>query len=218
MDELTESLPTLQRLALTYSPRSARLPTLALFALDARLAEVVRSASEPMLAQIRLAWWREMLARNPEDWPLGEPLLSSLRSWGSETGTLPGLVDGWEVMTGQAPLPAGEMDRLAVARGDAFGALAGLLGIDSERSAAARMGRNWALADIASRLTHPAEQEAAGSLAAKQDWRAQRLSRKLRPLAVLHGLAARSRRRGEPVDALGASSILPAIRLGLLGV
>ena len=52
--ELAETIPVFQRLALSYGARPARLPTLSLFALDARLADVLRSASEPMLAQLRL--------------------------------------------------------------------------------------------------------------------------------------------------------------------
>jgi hypothetical protein len=35
--------------------------TLALLALDARLAAILRGRREPIAAQLRLAWWREML-------------------------------------------------------------------------------------------------------------------------------------------------------------
>lgn len=215
--ELAETLPVLQRLALSYGARPARMPTLALLALDARLADVLRSASEPMLAQIRLAWWRDVLARPPDRWPEGEPLLSCLKCWGERSVALGALVDGWEAMTALAPLPAAELDRLASARGSAFGALAALLGEEEHQDVAARMGRNWALVDIASRLSHPEERETARRLAEAQDWGGARLSRALRPLAVLHGMAARSIRRGEGLDRMTASSLLPAVRLGLLG-
>ncbi len=69
MDDLAETLPTMHRLALAYAPGRTRLAWLALLALDSRLAGVLRSASEPMLAQIRLAWWRDMLARSEADRP-----------------------------------------------------------------------------------------------------------------------------------------------------
>jgi len=58
---LVASLPTASRLALAYAPAKARLQTLALFALDTRLAGLLRNSSEPMLAQLRLSWWRETL-------------------------------------------------------------------------------------------------------------------------------------------------------------
>ena len=80
-DSLLGSLPVLHRLALTYAPARATRPTLALLALDARLAGIVRSASEPMLAQLRLAWWREQLEIDLTARPAGEPLLAVLESW-----------------------------------------------------------------------------------------------------------------------------------------
>jgi len=57
-EELLDSLGPLNRLALAYAPQSTRLPLLALLALDMRLAGIVRNSREPMLAQLRLAWWR----------------------------------------------------------------------------------------------------------------------------------------------------------------
>jgi phytoene synthase len=52
--------------------------------LDVRLAGVVRGAREPMLGQLKLAWWRDRLGGDPESWPKGEPLLASLKAWGAE--------------------------------------------------------------------------------------------------------------------------------------
>lgn len=96
MDDLRETLPAIQRLALAYAPARTRDATLALLALDGRLAGVLRSASEPMLAQIRLAWWRDILGREAAERPSGEPLVALLEPWGREAGELVALVDGWE--------------------------------------------------------------------------------------------------------------------------
>ena len=215
--ELIETLPVLQRLALSYAPKASKIQTLTLLALDARLAEVVRSASEPIMAQLRLAWWRDMFAKPAQEWPEREPLLANLKVWEGEVTALSGLVDGWEAMTAQAPLPISAMQDLANARGETFGALACLLNESSDSEQAARAGRNWAVADIASRLTHPEERAAAAGLANTLEWKRAKLSRKLRPLVVLHGLAARSHSRGERLDELSATAILPIMRLGLLG-
>lgn len=206
----------LQRLALAYAPRDARLPTLGLLALDCRLAGVVRDASEPMLAQIRLAWWRDVLRQSCSEWPEGEPLLVLLKLWDGQTVSLSGLVDGWEEMTGPAPLARSAMVALADARGDAFASLAELVGDVSFAEAAKQMGRYWALADLAGHLSDPGEQDHALELAMSEDQGYVRLPRRLRPLSVLHGMA---RRRISPggIGQASPSDMLVAMRIGLLG-
>lgn len=213
-DRLIGELPVLQRLALAYAPQSSRDHWLGLLALDSRLATILRAAREPMLAQLRLAWWREQLRTDPSAWPEGEPLLALLKRWEGRREALVALVDGWEAMTGAAPLPANALLALAEARGAAFAALAEQTGAANRRDAAARLGRNWAVADLAARLSDTAEQRLAGELAQALDWSAPRLSGSLRPLAVLHGLAARSVRGGGDQ---GLGTMLAALRLGLLG-
>jgi phytoene synthase len=214
---LIEELPPLQRLALAYAPASVRKPTLALLALDTRLAAILRAAREPMLAQLRLAWWREQLRTEPSAWPRGEPLLAALQSWAAAREALVALVDGWEAMTGAAPLPAAALEALATARGGAFAALAGLAGAGGDREAAARLGGNWALADLAAHLGDPQERRSARALAEARDWRRARLPRSMRPLVVLHGLAARALARGGREDERSLGALLAAVRLGLLG-
>jgi phytoene synthase len=210
---MIESLPPLQRLALAYAPAATREPWLALLALDARLAAIVRSSREPMLAQLRLAWWREQLGGSGGAAAVGDPLLEALQEWPGSKAVLAKLADGWEAMTGSAPLPASAFAALAESRGRAFAALADT---DSSR-AALRMGRNWALADIAAHLSDPGERKAALALAREQNWRQERLPRGLRVLAVLHGLAARTVFRDNPVAVLTPGAAFAAIRIGLLG-
>lgn len=213
---LIDELPLLQRLALAYAPGAAREPTLALLALDTRLAAILRAAREPMLAQLRLAWWREQMRTDPASWPAGEPLLAVLRCWGERRDALVALVDGWEAMTAPAPLPAAALASLAAARGQAFAALAGLVGAARDGAAAERMGTDWALADLAAHLGQPEEKALADDLARARDWRRDRLSRQLRPLVVLHGLAARATRRSAGAER-SPGVLLSALRLGLLG-
>ena len=83
-------------LALAYAPRDARPVFQDLFALDRRLADAVRQASEPIIAQLKLAWWRDRFAQSPAEWPKGEPLLARLAGWDADISRLGGLVDGWE--------------------------------------------------------------------------------------------------------------------------
>ena len=215
--DLIETLPMLQRLALSYAPRAARGPTLELFALDTRLAGIVRSASEPIMAQLRLAWWRERFESPVSRWPEGEPLLAALRGWNEHRDALVSLVDGWEELTAAPPLAAAAMTALAEARGGAFAALAESLGAARHAEAARRAGTDWAIADLAGKLRDPGERDTVLALAGARDLQPARLPRALRPLKVLHGLALRSLRADAALDAISPGAALAALRLGLLG-
>jgi len=218
-DTVRDGLSVVRRLALAYAPPRAERATLGLLALDARLGDVLRTSREPMLAQIRLAWWRERLSEDPGAWPTGEPLLDVLRAWAGQLGALAGLVDGWECLIGDAPLPLASFCELAEERASAFAALAHMMeGGDSLGEAnARRMARDWALADLALHVGHPEERRALRELAAGRDWKSVPLTRNLRPLAVLHGLARRAMAREEERAEPRASDILAAFRIGLLG-
>ena len=215
--EITRTLPMLQRLAFSYCPQAARGPTLGLLALDTRLASILRASREPMLAQLRLAWWREALAQPAGREPAGEPVLAALHGWDSQREALAGLASGWEAMTAPAPFPGEAIERLALARGRAFAGLAHVLGLVPFAGSAERMGGDWALMDLAARLTHPDERGAARALAAVRGWDRARLPRALRPLAVLHALSVRAMRRGEDLDAPSPRAFATAARAGLLG-
>ncbi len=212
--EPLDGLPPLLRLALAYAPARSRSDLATFFALDARLAGIVRAAREPMLAQLRLAWWREQLAGAPQGPGLADPLLAALAEWPGPRQSLAGLAEGWEAMTGAAPLPSSAFAALAEARATA---LAGLAGSEAARAEALRTGRNWALYDIAGHLGDPRERAAALELARAQDWRAARLPRSLRPLAVLHGLAARTIWHDSPAAGPTPRAALVAVRIGLFG-
>ena len=189
---LLQSLPAEQRLAMAYAPARCRASLLGLLALDRRLASIVRSSREPMLAQLRLAWWREQLSQDPAQWPEGEPLLAALRDWRGDRGTLAGLTAGWEAMTGAAPLPVTSFESLAEARAGAFAALAG----PHYHAAALRMARNWALADIAARLSHPQEREAAMSAGTRPGLAARELAARSAPAGPVARSCRAQDRRG----------------------
>jgi len=212
LESLSTSLPMRQRLALSYTGGKARTAILLLLAFDARMAGIVRNSHEPMLAQIRLAWWRELLAQDASLWPKGEPLLAALSDWPGERGTLVELASAWEAMAGSAPLPSSAIEGLANARAGAFAALDGRKPGDTRR-----MARNWALLDIASHLSDPRERDAALSLAQASDWTPARLDRSLRPLAVLHALALSDLRRGDFPDRVSPRALLVAMRTGMFG-
>lgn len=207
---LVEELPAPQRLALSYASSAARPATLALLALDARLGAIVRRRGEPVLAQVRLAWWRDTLAADPSGWPEGEPVLALLRPWQDPAALVP-LVDGWEALLGER-LEAGAMAEFASGRAQAFAQLARELRCDPAGALAA--GQSWALGDLAAHLSDPTERAAALEMG-KSLSRGPALPRALRPLAVLAGLARRSLERGGAPLLDGPRAALTAIRLGI---
>lgn len=216
---LVEALPSVSRIALTYAPQRLRPATLALLALDNRLAGLLRRSSEPMLAQLRLSWWRETLAQDSSAWPAGDPLLSLLASWNGRHGALTALVDGWEAITGPAPLPETALNQLAQGRAAAFAVLADVAGREGEAAKAALAARRWALADLAMRIGNERERASARALADEAlAGHAPRLSRALRPLSVLEMLARRRFERDEEAAAISPTALLTAFRVGLLGI
>jgi phytoene synthase len=209
---LLDELPPAQRLALAYAPGRTKRPTLALLALDARLAKTMQRKGEPVLAQMRFAWWRETLAKAPEQWPRGDEVLALLREWRDSAALTP-LVEGWEMLLAES-LDAAAVAEFAGGRGRAFGQLATELGEDP-RSASA-CGQIWALGDLAGNIADPAEREAVLE-AARRLPPCGSLPRALRPLAVLAGLAQRALGRGGTPLLDGPGAALLAMRLGITG-
>ncbi len=76
-------------------PRERRPAITALWALAERLTRLLRDAREPLIGQIKLAWWRDMmamLASDPAMLPKGEPLLAELQAaWTHQRGGQSGL-------------------------------------------------------------------------------------------------------------------------------
>ncbi|WP_182849666.1 squalene/phytoene synthase family protein [Pelagerythrobacter aerophilus] len=211
-------LPLPQRLALNYAPERIRAQTAALFALDARLGELVAKANEPLLAQLRLAWWRDELSKPQEERARGDPILDTLgETWPGEEHALIRLIDGWEQLVGAAPLPGSALESFADGRAGAFAALARLAGEPSAEEIARDAGRVWALADLAARVSDDQERQTACRLAEGQEHRFPRLPRALRPLAVLRGLAHRALLLGGAPLVTGRRDILAALRLGMIG-
>lgn len=186
----TEMLDPVERLALAYAEKSARPAWEALLLLQHRLADTARPGREPLMIQIRLAWWRDRLGEPAANWPKGEPLLSRLHLWEPEAAALIGLVDGWEAaVVGEDGGAA-----LATARIAAFEALARLAGAaDGD-----------AVKLVAGQLIEPA-------LPALS---VPRLSRKMRPLSVLRACAVREAQGGAARPLVDFAVLM---RVGLLG-
>lgn len=185
---LAETVGPVERLALVYAPARFRPLWLGYLALESRLARTAQGGKEPMLAQIKLAWWRERFETAAYEWPSGEPLLAVLSGWDAERAALLGLVDGWEDRT------MGEDGgvRLRSARVEAMLALSRLSGAKDDVDAVRRATLDWCDGERGEGLS-------------------PRLTRAMRPLAVLRAMALRDE------NAAPLGTLLVALRAGLFG-
>lgn len=215
LSALIEELPTERRLALSYAPVAARAANCAVLALDVRLARIVSQGHEPLLGQMRLAWWRDRLGVPVPAGGLGDPLLALFAGWRGPLDGLVALVDGWEALLADSPLPAAAVLEFAQGRAQAFGSLAVHLNCTDHVAVTAAAANGWALAELAIKTSDQSEAALVRELARHTDWQSIRLPRLLRPLKVLHGLAARQQGRGPLLG--NFTDGLVALRLGLLG-
>lgn len=193
-----------RQLAIAHAPRQARESLATLFALDERLAGIVRRAREPAIGLMRLVWWRDALAALDAALPPGEPLLqaaAALRPDRIAGHELAAMVEAWEALLDDADWSTETVGFHARARGACLFRLAGrVLGHEHERLDAA--GEGWALADLARQTPNPAKAAELFDLARAPLERAMAgpWPRSLRPLGMMTMLARDDVRRGH--DAL----------------
>lgn len=212
------TLPDAQQLAMAYATSASRKPLLILMEFDLRLAEIVRSIREPLLAQMRLAWWRDELAKTPDDRPKGEPLLAAIGDvWRGEETALQELVNGWEELLAEPPLPAAAAENFANGRAAGFAAAARIAGAPECEAAVTHAAQRWALADLAAKTSDIDEKAEVVVTGLELGDEPVRLPRAMRPLLVLDGLARASLAAGGAPLMQGRRNMLRAIRLGLLG-
>jgi phytoene synthase len=212
------TLPLPQRLALAYAPQRSRGDIAALWQLDSRLAGILQSRGEALIAQIKLAWWRDRLAEDPQVWPMGEPLLQLLRIGKVPPRAYLPLVDGWERLLDE-DLTAATVREFAAGRAAAWRAVAEAAGAGEGDAGEAvdQAAREISYLDLALHLGDEAEAKAARQLALACKWHRPRLPRALRPLAVLHALSARALQSGSHDLLDGPRAGLLALRIGLFG-
>ena len=206
-------------LALAYSPASARPVLEDLFALDRRLADAVRQASEPIIAQLKLAWWRDRFAQSPDDWPVGEPLLARLAQWDTDVSQLGNLVDGWEALLAEGPLTEEAIMAFGEGHVEAWITAAEAALPEPLSPVIGEQALRWSYADLAAHCSEAEDASRVRAVAEKQGALRKTgtsMPRALRSFAVLGALGRRSLRNGKPVLS-GSGDFLAAIRVGMLG-
>lgn len=178
-------------IAMAYANRQIRGVFFAMFELDATLGRVVAAAREPMVGQIKLAWWRDALVELQSGKSLfAEPVLQGVadavdtRSLGL---SLSAMVEGWGVLLEPTPLSRGQLAIYADHRGGTlFAALSHLAG-QSDAGCARSAGSRWALSDFAFRCSDAPTANTA--LAMVNEGSAPNVI--IRPLAILGRFATR---------------------------
>jgi phytoene synthase len=179
MNGIPSQLPPPANLAVAYTPVVFRPAFTLLLQLDMRFADIVRKAREPMIAQIKLAWWRDAFVAEPALRPKGEPLLQSLGACGEsiKLSALQDLVSAWELLLGEGEWAAQDVETHAALRGRAiFGSYAAWIDEGCDINA---LSHQWALDAL--RLEFPSKFVALDN----QPHPALPKGRKLRPLSIL---------------------------------
>ncbi|MEP7350832.1 MAG: hypothetical protein ABI668_12905 [Sphingorhabdus sp.] len=178
------------RLAIAYANAAVRPRLVFLLMFDDRIAGVVGRTSEPLFAQMRIAWWHEAISKTPETRPKGEPLLVELARMEGE-GQATGLVeemqlllDGWGILAAHEDWNSDVLQQFAVARSKAvFGSYASWAGLAEPVKA----GELWALDDLSIRFGRNFDRMSQPV--------SRRLPKALRPLSMLALAASTARQR-----------------------
>jgi 15-cis-phytoene synthase len=198
-----------QRLALAYGASASRAGLTAVFWLDRILGRAVASASQPLIGQVRLAWWREQCRAIANAGEVRDPCLISIRGLVREgrisEARLEGLVDSWEVMLDDVSDPEALLAQFGMGRGTAvFGMAAGIVGC-AFADVMVTAGKTWALVDFARRAGSLPLAERAFAIAAETTGSALNLPRAMRVCAILTRFAERDISRGSKVPIVEGS-------------
>jgi phytoene synthase len=194
-------------LALAYVPSRRRAAVAALWRLDAALGAALAGGREPLIARIKLAWWREALERLDREPAPAEPVLQDaaarLLPAGLGGAELARMEEGWAVLPSEETLGPEALAAYAGGRGGLlFRYSARLLGDDSPGIGQA--GEAWALVDLARHCATTEDADVALA-AARERLGPRRWPAPLRPLGMLAALAARDLEPGRaPWEARGA--------------
>ncbi len=210
-----DPLPPEAELAIAWSAPKVRAALTTALQLDRRLARIVARTTEPMLGQMRLAWWREALGKPVAERPRGDVVLDAIGAhWTGRESALAAMVDGWEVLVTAEALGAPEIAAFATGRGAFFSALQD----DPAAAGSARVvlaGQRWALANAAAGVSDAVERAALVAAGLGLPEQGGRMPAGLRGLAVLDALAFRALRAGGQPLMAGRGASLAALRAAI---
>jgi 15-cis-phytoene synthase len=198
---LTSSDPD-RLLASAYANAALRPVLVALWAFDEALGRSLAATREPMLAEIRLRWWREQVESIPNDVKNADSVIAGLKAelqGRCDFAALAEVTVGWAALLDPFPLSQAALELYATLRGGRlFGISAEAIGI-APPPTLQNAGEGWALADFACRCSDQETATLALSMAGDRlaGGAARDVPASLRPLGVLARLA-----QGDVIDGL----------------
>lgn len=211
-------LPLPQKLAVAHSAAADRTIIEPFFVLDNRLAQFVSQSKEPVLTQMRIAWWRDQLRKPVEQRPEGDPVLDALSAgWVGQEDALIALVDGWEALLAEPPLPDTAAQEFVGGRAKCFAAIARLCDLRVAEAPANSAGMVWAYADLLSRMSDKDEKQFVLSQCQNAEIGNPRLPYRLRSLSILAVLGQNAISNEGGLLIQNRQDFLTVARVGLFG-
>jgi 15-cis-phytoene synthase len=168
-----------ERLVLAYARPDLRAALELLLTFDGKLADIVGSSREPMISQMKIAWWNDVIAKAPAHRPKGEPMLAALGGMDSKkmVPSMQLLLDAWGLLAAHEHWDDHILSRFAQARSEAiFATYARSVGSGEDTD---KLGIYWAVADLRSRFGGRVQEPSLPDIPDR------RTSRALRPLSIL---------------------------------
>lgn len=147
-----------------FAPDDRREDLIALLALNLELARVRERVSEPMLGQIRLAWWHETMAGvfagSPRQHPVALAMAAVAARHELPQATVSNMIDAREIEFGEQGFETlQDLERYAdVSSGNLHRLCLSVLGVDHPAAveAAGKVGTAWALIGLLRSVPHHA--------------------------------------------------------------
>jgi phytoene synthase len=214
-----ETLPLEAQLAVAHTRPNMRGALRIFLELDQRLGRIVAATNEPMLGQMRLAWWRDELGKPVAERPVGDAVLDGIgKYWAGKESRLIKLVDGWEHLLADPPLSEEDALYFATTRRDAMMAVYGKFADNDDRCPAySQAAWFWALSDFAANISAGEERDLVLRLGLRYGDTNQVLPGEARGLAVLGALGLRALKRGGRPLMEGRTASLVATRAAIFG-
>jgi 15-cis-phytoene synthase len=192
MNSYQTNLSAPKRLALAYARNDLRDGLGIILMLDNRLAGIFDKAGEPLIAQMRLAWWNDVIAKPAKERPAGELLLAILAEVEANNpafniaSAMQELIEAWDMLLSQPDWSSALLSEHTITRSSAvFGWYARMTGANSRHSTAVnRIGVDWAFNDLLCHCRNETEVhdvKAAQQVMSSND----KLPRSLRPLSII---------------------------------
>ncbi|HEX7782093.1 MAG TPA: hypothetical protein VF509_04745 [Sphingobium sp.] len=200
MRTLDSSISPLARLLSAYAGENVERHRWS-WALDARLADIIRTTSEPLIGQMRMTWWHDVLTDEAQTNGRGDPLVDAWRAAEMPaTGGCLAMIDGWEELIGQDTPDERALKAFAEGRGGGLFMMQAGASIEAAAVLAAA-GAAWALWDLSGHVTDGGTADRAITLAREylpvassgawaRGWRAQRIAFGLARRDIVRGRRA----------------------------